>query len=145
MTTIDDLSAGDDVDSRCLKCKAVTNHTIIAVQDGQIVKVQCNTCRGRHNYRPVKPEVKKAVRRSSAKTKPRLGKEVKQAARFEDLLVGRDLTKALPYAMTAVFEPDDLIDHPTFGLGVVAKKISPVRIEVFFKDAQKVLVCASSL
>lgn len=147
MTVNKDLSAGDDVDSRCLKCKSVTNHTIIAMQDVEIVKVQCNTCGGRHNYRPAKAEVKKAVRRSagkvvSASARTRISKEAKQAAHFEELMAGRDLTKALPYAMNADFEANDLIDHPTFGLGVVTDKMSSARIEVAFKEAQKVLVCA---
>jgi hypothetical protein len=144
-----DFTAGDDVDSRCLKCKAVTNHTIIAMQDEQIAKVQCNTCGGRHNYRPVKPVAKKAVRRSAGKLTPakaraRVSKEEKQAEYFEKVMAGQDQAKALPYAMSSDYNDNDLINHPTFGLGVVTRKISPTRIEVVFREALKVLVCATS-
>lgn len=150
MTTITDLSAGDDIDSRCLKCKAVTNHTIIAMDGEHVVKVQCNTCHSRHNYRPPVAEKAKAVRRSAGKVvagqtaKPRLTKEMKAAVLFDEATAGRDFSEAIPYAMSADFNADDLINHPTFGFGVVAKKISPTRIEVVFKEATKVLVCATS-
>ena len=138
-----ELLAGDDIDSRCLKCKDVTNHTIIAVDDGKVAKVQCNTCGGRHNYRPAKPEVKKAAKVSPAKARARLSKEIKQAEYFEKVMGDRDQAKTLPYAMTADFNENDLVDHPTFGLGVVTSKIASDRIEVAFREALKILVCAT--
>ena len=39
------LESGKEVGSKCLKCKGVTNHTIIAMAGGEIAKVECNVCK----------------------------------------------------------------------------------------------------
>ena len=45
------LSAGDYIASRCSKCKDTTNHTIVAMVEGKVVRVQCNICNSVHNHR----------------------------------------------------------------------------------------------
>lgn len=143
MTIENNLEAGNEVNSRCLKCKDVTNHTIIAMVDGKVVKVQCNVCRGRHNYRPVTPEKKRAAPKKP-KARTSSGGSTKQAkaeARFEELLAGREPSAALAYAMTGTFRQGDLINHPTFGLGVATRTILPNKIEVLFRQESIVLIC----
>lgn len=149
MSTDKNLSAGDEIDSRCLKCKAVTNHTIIAMLEGKAAKVECNTCHARHKYRsPVTVKKKSSGVRRVAKKKAtgskkggRMSPEMKAAAHFETVLGDRSREGALPYAMTATFAQEDLIDHPKFGLGLITSKISASRIEVTFEVGIKVLVC----
>ncbi|MFH1215081.1 MAG: hypothetical protein V1706_01120 [Pseudomonadota bacterium] len=144
------ISAGDDIDSRCLKCKAVTNHTIIAMIGAKVAKVQCNTCHSPHNYRPPSVEKSTTVRRTAGKTvtgrttKPRISKEMAAASLFEDVLAARDFSTAMPYRMSGDFNPNDILNHPSFGFGVVTKKISSTRIEVCFKEGSKILVCSTS-
>jgi len=132
------LEAGDDIDSHCLKCKQMTNHTIIALTDGKVAKVQCNVCRGRHNYRPAKPE---AAKKTATPRTPGTPRKTVGALRFETAVGSRNPAAALPYATTATFKEDDLIDHPVFGLGLVLSTTQPNRIEVLFKEGVKVLVC----
>ena len=48
------LSAGDTIEARCTRCRAVLNHTIVAMVAEKVVRVECNTCRGMHNYHPLK-------------------------------------------------------------------------------------------
>lgn len=143
MSTDKNLSAGDEIDSRCLKCKAVTNHTIIAMLKGKAAKVECNTCHARHKYRsPVTVKKSSGVRRvAKKKTGGRMTPEMKAAAHYETVLADRSREGALPYAMTATFAQEDLIDHPKFGLGLITRKISANRIEVTFKVGIKILVC----
>jgi len=142
-----ELGAGDDIDSRCLKCKDVTNHTIVAMVADKVVKVQCNVCHSLHNYRPVQGGVKALVRRNVIK-RDQPAKEVKTAAgsksekRFHEMIEGRDQRAAIPYAMNVAFQTDDLVDHPVFGIGLVVKTISPNKMEVVFKEASKILICA---
>ncbi len=74
------LAAGETVESRCTKCRSVLNHTIVAMVDGKIVKVKCNTCGGTHNYYPPvsAPAAKKTssvVKKASA---PRVAKKTPQ-------------------------------------------------------------------
>ncbi|MEW6520396.1 MAG: hypothetical protein AB1461_13375 [Thermodesulfobacteriota bacterium] len=147
MTSNKELSAGDDIDARCLKCKDVTNHTIVAMVGERVVKVQCNVCRALHNYRPVQVEKKATVRRSAERSgQPgRTGgssRESKAESRFRELLGGRDPLAAVRYAMTRSFQADDLVNHPDFGIGLVTRSIPPNKIEVVFKEGAKVLICA---
>jgi hypothetical protein len=151
-------TAGDDVDSRCLKCKAVTNHTIIAVAGETIAKVQCNTCGARHNYRAPVAEKKKSsatLRRrgdtgavtvsGSAKAKTTMApkKRVSRGAvNFDALIIGKDVSAAIPYRLDAALSVSDLIQHTIFGLGVVMEIILPNKVQVTFQEhGSKLLVC----
>jgi len=56
---------GDDVDDFCIKCKRLTNHSIIALMDGEPAKVRCRTCYNEGPFRkgeapPSKKDLKKA-------------------------------------------------------------------------------------
>ena len=144
MATNTILNAGEEIDSGCLKCKDVTNHTIIAMIEEKIIKVQCNVCGSRHNYRPVQPiKTKKksnSAKRPTAKTQTSLS--VKTAAnKYTKMLKGRNLDEAMPYAMTSIFSKDDLVNHPTFGLGLVTATIPPNKIELTFNEGPKIFVC----
>ena len=60
-------NVGDIVESRCSKCNDIMGHVILALVDGEIVKVQCKGCGGTHKYRPAKPE--KAPKAASSRAK----------------------------------------------------------------------------
>ena len=134
------IEAGQEIDSRCLKCKDITNHVIIAMVDGKVAKVQCNVCGGRHNYRPVKPAKAGGAKKKTSRAAGGV-KQAKAEAHFEEMLADRDQSDARPYSMTEIFEEGDLISHPTFGLGVITKTEMPDKIEVLFRQESKVLVC----
>lgn len=148
MATSTILTAGEEIDSGCLKCKDVTNHTIIAMLEEKIVKVQCNVCGGRHNYRPVKPTKtktktkKKSSSPKMSRAKTQMSRLAKTAAdNYTKLMNGRNLDEAMPYAMTAIFSKYDLVNHPTFGLGLVTETIPPNKIELTFNEGPKIFVC----
>lgn len=133
MTESKPFAAGDDVDSQCLKCKALTNHTIIALIEEKIAKVQCNVCRASHKYRPAVAAKPPRVR---APAKPKRPAPRQHSADW-------DAAQALKYSMTAAFRQNDLIDHPTFGLGLVVGTIQPNKIEAQFDGGRKILCCGS--
>ncbi len=59
------LRLGDDVDDYCVKCKRVTNHSIISLVEGNPAKVRCRTCYAEQQFRnceipPSKKDLKKA-------------------------------------------------------------------------------------
>ena len=140
MTIEKNLEAGNDIDSRCLKCKDVTNHTIIAMADGEVAKVECNVCKAKHKYRAPKPEKVPGAKKKTTRA-PSSAKANKAEALFESLIEGRDQAKAISYAMTASFKEGDLIDHTTFGLGVVMGTTLPNKMEVQFRPGSKILIC----
>ncbi|MHB8808604.1 MAG: hypothetical protein ACYC9M_01135 [Desulfobulbaceae bacterium] len=135
------IEAGSEINSRCLKCKAVTNHTIIALVDGKVVKVLCNVCGGQHNYRPEKPEQAAALKKARPSSASANARQAKVEARFEEMVAGRDSSQALAYDMTGIFKEGDLLDHPTLGLGVVTERVMPDKIEVLFRQGSKLLIC----
>jgi hypothetical protein len=135
------IEAGSEINSRCLKCKAVTNHTVIAMVNGKVAKVLCNVCGGRHNYRPEKPEPAGPAKRKTARPNVAGIRQAKAEAYFEEQIAGRDPFKALVYDMTGIYKEGDLIDHPIFGLGVVTERVMPDKIEVLFRQGSKLLIC----
>ena len=56
---------GDVIDDHCVKCRRITNHSIVSLVEGQAAKVRCRTCYHDHDYRheqapPSKKDIKKA-------------------------------------------------------------------------------------
>jgi hypothetical protein len=59
------LRLGDDVDDYCIKCKRLTNHSILSLVDAEPAKVRCRTCYNEGPFRrceipPSKKDLKKA-------------------------------------------------------------------------------------
>ena len=56
---------GDDIDDFCIKCKRLTNHSVVSLLEDMAAKVRCRTCYHDHDFRnevplPSKKELKKA-------------------------------------------------------------------------------------
>lgn len=142
-------SAGDIVETNCTKCRAIMNHTIVAMIGEVIVKVECNTCHSTHKYHP--PKEAKAIRTpAAAKTTrgttaaPRREKKdpaAEAAAEWEALQASIDPDRAVAYDMNAVYRTKSIVSHPTFGLGIVQQQLPPNKIEVLFKNGRKLLRC----
>lgn len=52
------------IDDHCIKCRRITNHSIVSIVDGKAAKVRCRTCYHDHDYRfeqapPSKKDLKK--------------------------------------------------------------------------------------
>ena len=46
------LKPGDRTEARCTRCSDITGHVIIAIVNGEIIKVQCCACNSVHKYYP---------------------------------------------------------------------------------------------
>jgi hypothetical protein len=143
------LSAGDIIESRCTKCRDILNHRIVAMVGEKVVRVECNTCGGTHNYYP--PPVAKTPRTTGTGTvkkaaaAPRAARKDPAAAEREEwnaLSPSMNPDKAVNYNMNAAYKKNDLIKHPTFGLGVVKLVIVPNKMQVLFEDGIKLLRCS---
>jgi len=61
------LRLGDDLDDYCVKCKRITNHSVVSLVGGEPVKVRCRSCYSDHNYlRSEIPPAKKTNKKSGA-------------------------------------------------------------------------------
>jgi len=139
------VTAGDSVESQCTRCKALLNHTIIAMVAGQVVRVKCNTCGSEHNHRPVKEPKVAAVKGAKAEkvAKTPRAKSVKapaisDEAIWEEMIRPLDPDLAVPYSMDGKFRANSLLTHPTFGIGMIASSQAG-KIEVVFKAGRKLL------
>ncbi len=46
-----DLRLGDVIDDYCVKCRRLTNHSIVSLLNGAAAKVRCRTCYSDHDFR----------------------------------------------------------------------------------------------
>ena len=100
------------------------------------VAIKCRRCGAvhRHHASPSSPPLKT---RRSAKAAAALAHEVT----YERLLAITAGRKSRPYSVSGIFRPNDVIEHATFGLGVVTHLIAGDKIQVVFKNGGKLLVC----
>jgi len=140
-------SAGDILDANCTRCRVLTNHTIVAMVQGRVARVKCNTCGSEHNYHSPKEEkapttrrVPVARERTSTTAAPRKEVAPRYHEQWEALLTGKDPAEVRTYDMAGKFRKDDQVAHPIFGIGVVTTAAGN-KMEVFFKDGPKLLRC----
>jgi hypothetical protein len=137
------IAVGQDVDSWCTRCKLILAHTVESMIGNKITRVHCNTCRSQHAYRPHPPGEHLAPSRADRPAGQRAARVTPATARADEyatLLSGRDTSSARAYGTQDRFAPNDLIVHPTFGLGVVRMLKDRTKIDVLFRDGMKTLL-----
>ena len=123
------IRAGGYIDAFCTKCDLDLGHTIIAMVGPKVVKVRCDTCGAHHSFRGEQPLIKAA---SPAKPK-------KAALTWEERLKGKNVGAARGYTSKLFFRVNDVVDHKTFGLGVVTANRAD-KIDVSFRAFTKTLI-----
>jgi hypothetical protein len=59
-----ELRLGDVIDDYCVKCRRLTNHSIVSLMSGAAAKVRCRTCYSDHDFRNEQaPPTKKELAR----------------------------------------------------------------------------------
>ena len=144
------LKVGGEVDAFCTRCRLTLAHTILAMVGTKIARVRCNTCNGDHAYRSApgttdKPSAASRSRSGSSSTsKPRASRasaEEKVIISFEEQLAGKDTANAPRYSARDTYKVDQVIQHPTFGLGLVTA-VRDNKVDITFKSESKTLVHA---
>ena len=152
---------GGEIDSYCTKCKLDLTHRIIAMVGDEVKKVECKTCGSHHLYRRPKSEVLaaaalKAKTTGSASAKREGGSDEKRSsgaragsaaakremdltAQWEHAIAGQPSTAFKPYRISLTLNPGELVRHPKFGDGVVARVIDRGKVEILFKDGAKTM------
>jgi hypothetical protein len=92
---------GDVIDDHCIKCRRITNHSIVSLVDGHAAKVRCRTCYHDHDYRHEQaPPSKKELKRAEAEALA-LATEAQVALASED---GQPVTAEAPEELKAKSE-----------------------------------------
>jgi len=135
----DRTPVAQNVITMCTKCKIKLDHVVISHNMEEIVeRVKCHTCGSEHKYRPDKKRAsKKIVKGTKTGTKT---KKVDLTKDFETLAEKFKEKKPVHYSMSGSFKEDDVIDHKTFGMGIVTRA-SYKKMEVVFSDRPRILVC----
>jgi hypothetical protein len=147
---------GGEIDSYCTKCRLDLTHRIIAMVGDTVRKVECKTCGSHHLYRRPKSEREAApVKRSSPVEEKRAAPssrasggerltaaqkaEREQLHAWEHAIAGQPASAFRSYRTTLTLGSGELIRHPKFGDGVVARVIDRGKVEILFKDGAKTM------
>jgi hypothetical protein len=148
------IKPGTEVDSWCTKCRMDLLHRIIAVHNGRIIRVECRTCGGHHNYRRPKSasaEPKVMAARATSTDKPRSSSsasprraaaaeaERQRESGWQKAVLGQPITSFKAYRASQTFVLGELIRHGKFGDGYIVRVIDRQKVEVMFKDGPRML------
>jgi hypothetical protein len=158
---------GGEIDAYCTKCKLDLTHRIIAMVGDAVKKVECKTCGSHHLYRRPKTERDAAHARMAKRAEDRKtttsagpvaggGTKAERAARaeraerdqvsaWEHAIAGKPSSAFTAYRISLSFGQGDLVKHPKFGDGVVAKVIDQSKVEILFKDGPRTMAQGVSM
>ncbi|HUJ18025.1 MAG TPA: hypothetical protein VL197_08525 [Nitrospirota bacterium] len=126
-------SVGKNIESYCTKCRLNLDHTIMAMSGEVIAKVRCKTCGGAHKFR--NPHDAKKV--SKPRAKKGAGEVVKTEVIWEAGLAEAK-GKERDYSMAAKYSVGDVVNHQTFGKGIVVKLYAN-KCDMLFKDKARLM------
>ena len=128
------LSQGDKIEARCTKCRKNSPHLIVSLSDGQPEQVQCQVCDRQHKFRP-------PTKVRSVSLKLASEKRAAENEKWEQVNLDSKTTNAKAYSMDMGYKVDTLINHPSFGVGVVQRLAGVRKMEVLFEKGTKILRC----
>ena len=129
---------GKRIDSWCARCKLMLAHTIEAIVNDKITRTHCNTCGAQHAYRRNPPGTG-AKGRGASFGSGGPTKATSAPVDYQALLRGKDVNNARAYKISERFQPKEIINHPTFGVGLVVAVRDANKIDVGFSDGVKTL------
>jgi hypothetical protein len=127
---------GGEVDATCTRCRMELGHTILAMVGQKIARVHCNTCGSDHVYRGTQRSSRAAASRTRTATAE---KPQRTVVGFDAQLAALDVSKAQDYHPDHTYAVDQVLRHPTFGLGIV-RAVRQDKMDVAFKAAERTLV-----
>lgn len=122
---------GEEITSRCTKCKKDTEHVIESKVGKKIGKVRCRVCESTHNYRKAGSTTSASGRKRSKMTAEETWNHRMRTA---------SSAKKVVYTLSGVYKLNDVIDHSHFGLGSVTQILPEDKIQVIFKEGEKILI-----
>lgn len=136
------MPVGQEIVCLCTTCKLELRHVIVAHKSGNsgpVAKVKCNTCMKIHAYRAT-PQEKKAGAVKKERVSRVKATVVPVEVEWREELKSRESSPTLAYGTTKDFKAGDVIDHPTFGCGVVKNLKDGNKLEVIFQQDVKTLI-----
>ena len=127
-------SAGKSIESYCGKCKLIREHTIMTMEGETAAKVRCASCGSMHKFRD--PLDAQKVRKPRAKKSA--GEEAATAQIVWEAGLAKAKGKEREYNMAAKYRVGEVINHSTFGKGIVLKLYAR-KCDMLFKDRERLM------
>lgn len=135
---------GQDIEAVCGKCGPVW-HVVMAKMGDRIAKVVCKRCGGHHRYRREDGEPQSSTASAGEARRTAGGTATRARAVVVEPKPLPAFDPAKPprrYAPAESYQPGDRVEHPSFGVGVVAGSPGAGKVEVVFPAGARVLACA---
>jgi len=129
----DKHKTGQNIDSFCGRCKQSSEHTIMELDSETVSKVRCKSCGNTHKFRSAadEPKVRKPGKKPGA-----------EEAATAEIVWAAGLAKAkgdgFDYSMSADYRVGDIVNHRTFGKGIVLK-LYVNKCDMLFKDGERLM------
>lgn len=139
------VKVGGETSAYCTSCRTMRHHIIVAMVDTVPARVECLSCHKQHNYKAQPPGTRTAKKKEGGaptKRAPRKSADKGEPAEhpLDALLAVRSSSEAREYRPAERYVVGDLLNHPSFGLGAVSAAPAPGKIEVIFRDANRLLL-----
>ncbi len=128
-------TVGKEMRAACSSCKRPQIHVITAVSGKKIDSIQCKVCGKSRRYRSTDSGVPSKRRRLEAAA------VIPPEEIWKKLMAATASKKTITYAFDKKYQVNDLINHDTFGLGVVTKLPTGDKARVAFKEGELLLIC----
>lgn len=137
------IGVGKEILSHCSKCKLILAHIIVTMKSAtEADKVQCKTCKSTHTFKdPSAPKKKASIDRVIKNARVSSGRKATESvSELWTKAMNKSTVSSKEYSTKDSFQTGDVINHPTFGQGIVEKLIDNNKIEVLFKDDYRTLM-----
>lgn len=148
------FNLGDLIEIWCRYCRLNLDGVVAALKDGEVVKVQCRTCRHFQDYKPPVPMeqqrqklLRKAMRiaerhgKGPARMEPEKEENLSQEAvirtLWEEATKDASSLRASVYEEYKAFKEKDVILHKAFGMGVVQEATEDAILVLFREGFQR--------
>ena len=143
---------GSPIQAYCAQCRNDTNHVVLEASGTQIRSVRCEKCGHEGSFRSPRARTKAALieiaeRKKRTSIAPRQGARHRKSTErspeviFAQLVADRDLTATTPYDIASPLTTGTLIEHPTFGIGLVTEMLTDQKAKVVFRSGERILIC----
>ena len=125
------LEVGTEIEAYCARCEGCGPHSIVAMRGTRAARTKCLTCESVQAYRKNPPGTRSGT--------PHTPQQIAKRA-YDKATADRDLSKPITYKFGHKFKSEDVVNHKTFGVGLVTRLLTDNKMEVVFPEYTKVLV-----
>ncbi|MCP4679566.1 MAG: hypothetical protein GY854_29560 [Deltaproteobacteria bacterium] len=144
---------GSPIEAYCMNCKNDTNHVVLEAEGTQIRSARCEKCNTEGPFRSPRAKTKAALMEFATKKKTKKKTTATKTRRsrkppppspevvYQQLMEDMDMSTAVKYSAKKDLEEGELINHPTFGYGIVTSRTDVQKVKVFFESGERVMIC----